>query len=446
MSTQGGRIDALRSAAPPLALSLLMWGLAAAFYLYGFFQRVTPAALAHELAKELAPTATALGWLSATYFYCYAVMQLPSGLLADRFGPRKLFIAATAAAIVGTLLFAIAQSFTTAAIGRGIIGGAAAVGWIGMLKLAAHWFSPQKFASVSGLSLAVGTLGAVLAGFPLRFLSDEFGWRIVVAASAGFAVLLMIGMVFILRDDPADRGYRSWSPTPLTTDALAPSTLRESLAALPLRDLCFLCIGQTAVTGSMVMMAGLWGVPFLTSVFGITARSATALTSLTMIGFAIGSLIFGPWSDRSRQRKKPLLVGTSLVLLGFILLASGLSFTSVWVTSGVLLLIGVAAGSMVVSFAFGKDLVGGQKTATITACVNLSVTLGAIGLQPLFGAILDWRWSGLLIEGVRRYDAQAFQWGFSATALWIALTLVSLIATRDPISLSKRQEATQPIR
>jgi predicted MFS family arabinose efflux permease len=199
MSAQSDRIDALRSAAPPLALSLLMWGLAAAFYLYGFFQRVTPAALAHELAKELAPTATALGWLSATYFYCYAVMQLPSGLLADRFGPRKLFIAATAAAIVGTLLFAVAQSFTTAAIGRGIIGGAAAVGWIGMLKLAAHWFSPQKFASVSGLSLAVGTLGAVLAGFPLRFLSDEFGWRIVVAASAGFAVLLMIGMVFILR-------------------------------------------------------------------------------------------------------------------------------------------------------------------------------------------------------------------------------------------------------
>ena len=116
MSAQGDRIDALRSAAPPLALSLLMWGLAAAFYLYGFFQRVTPAALAHELAKELAPTATALGWLSATYFYCYAVMQLPSGLLADRFGPRKLFIAATAAAIVGTLLFAVAQSFTTAAI------------------------------------------------------------------------------------------------------------------------------------------------------------------------------------------------------------------------------------------------------------------------------------------------------------------------------------------
>jgi len=431
--------DALRSAAPPLALSLLMWGLAAAFYLYGFFQRVTPAALAHELSKELAPTATALGWLSATYFYCYALMQLPSGLLADKFGSRRLFVAASAAAVVGTLLFAFADSFVTAAIGRGIIGGAAAVGWIGMLKLAAHWFTPQKFASVSGLSLAVGTLGAVLAGFPLRLLSDEFGWRLVVASSAGFALLLMLAFMVILRDDPEERGYRSWSPTPQTEDALAKMTIRQSLAALPLRDLIFLCLGQTAVTGSMVMMAGLWGVPFLTTVFEINARSATGMTSFMMVGFAIGSLIFGPWSDRIRQRKMPLLVGTGLVFVGFVLLSSGITMTSLWVTNAVLWLIGIAAGSMVISFAYGKDLVGGQKTATITACVNLSVTLGAIGLQPLFGAILDWKWDGLLVDNVRRYDAVAFQWGFAATALWVALTFVALALARDPLTTNRSQ-------
>lgn len=430
--------DALRAAAPPLALSLLMWGLAAAFYLYGFFQRVTPAALAHELSKELAPTATALGWLSATYFYCYALMQLPSGVLADRLGPRKLFIAAAAAAATGTLLFAFAESFTTAAVGRGIIGGAAAVGWIGMLKLAAHWFSPQKFASVSGLSLAVGTLGAVLAGFPLRLLSDAFGWRIVVAASAGFALLLMVGMIFILRDDPIDRGYRSWSPAPETEDALAKMSLRESLSGLPMKDLIFLCIGQTAVTGSMTMMAGLWGVPFLTTVFEISARTATGFTSLMMVGFAVGSLIFGSWSDRIGQRKKPLLTGTVLVLAGFCLLASGLTFWSLWLTNVLLWMIGISAGSMVVSFAFGKDLVGGRRTATITACVNLSVTLGSIGLQPLFGAILDRQWNGLLVEGVRRYDAQAFQWGFAATALWVALTVLALAVTRDPSKVRRK--------
>lgn len=436
-------MDAARRAAPPLALSLTMWGLAAAFYLFGFFQRVTPAALAHELAKELAPTATALGWLSAAYFYCYALMQIPSGVLADRFGSRRLFIGATASAALGTLLFAYAEDFTTAAIGRGIIGGASAVGWIGMLKLAAHWFSPQKFASVTGLSLAVGTCGAVLAGFPLRFLSDEFGWRLVVASSAGFALILMLVMMAMLRDDPADRGYASFSPAPQTRDALEKTSLKDAFLGLPLRDLAFLCIGQTAVTGSMVMMAGLWGVPFLVTIFEIPARTATGLTSLMMVGFAVGSLLFGPWSDRSRQRKKPLMVGTCLVFLGFSILATGVTFGSLWLTNLVLWCIGISAGSMVVSFAFGKDLVGGHRTATITACVNLSVTLGAIGLQPLFGAILDWQWDGTLVQGVRRYGPEAFQWGFGATALWVLITITALAMARDPLS-SSRTSAVAP--
>jgi len=421
-----------------------MWGLAAAFYLFGFFQRVTPAALAQELAQELAPTATALGWLSATYFYCYAVMQLPAGLLADRFGPRRLFIAATAAAVAGTLLFAWAETFAAAAVGRGIIGAAAAVGWIGMLKLAAHWFSPQKFASISGLSLTVGTIGAVLAGFPLRLLSDEYGWRNVVAGSAGFAALVLLGMLFILRDDPAERGYRSWAPAPQTDDALAKISVLDSLRTLPKKDLALLCLGQTAVTGSVVMMAGLWGVPFLTTLFEISSRTAVTLTSLIPVGFAAGSLVFGPWSDRIGRRKQPLVVGTLGVFAGFVLLASGITLSSLWATAALLSMIGISSGSMVVAFAYGKDLVGGRRTATITALVNLSVTLGSLGLQPLFGFILDWRWDGLVVEGVRRYDATAFQWGFAATALWLGLTAIAQWKTRDAVSPAKTLGLASP--
>jgi MFS family permease len=155
----------------------------------------------------------------------------------------------------------------------------------------------------------------------------------------------------------------------------------------------------------------------------------------------VGSLIFGPWSYRSGQRKKPLITGTILVLVGFSVLASGVTMQSLWLTIVLLLMIGVAAGSMVVSFAFGKDLVGGQRTATVTACVNLSVTLGAIGLQPLFGAILDWRWQGIVVDGVRRYDQYAFQWGFAATAAWVGLTVMAMMAARDPASLSRMREA-----
>jgi len=265
-----------------------------------------------------------------------------------------------------------------------------------------------------------------------------------VAGSAGFAVILLLGMIFILRDDPVERGYRSWAPAPQTEDALAPMRLRDSIASLPLRDLVLLCLGQTAVTGSMVMMAGLWGVPFLTTAFELSGRTAVALTSLITVGFALGSLIFGPWSDRIGQRKKPMLTGTLCVLLGFVILATGITFQSLWITALLLWLIGISSGSMVVSFAYGKDLVGGHRTATITALVNLSVTVGSIGLQPLFGVILDWRWDGLIIDDIRRYDISAFQWGFAATALWLALAALAQWKTRDVTTPARMPESTPP--
>ncbi|MEY3632325.1 MAG: hypothetical protein RI937_523, partial [Pseudomonadota bacterium] len=286
--------------------------------------------------------------------------------------------------------------------------------------------------------------GAVLAGFPLRFLSDEYGWRTIIAGSAVFAAALLIVMIFILRDDPIDRGYRSWAPAPQTEDALAKISLWKSLRALPRKDLGLLCLGQTAVTGSVVMLAGLWGVPFLTSLFEVSSRTAVTLTSLIPVGFAAGSLVFGPWSDRIGRRKQPLIVGTLGVFVGFVLLASGITLFSLWATALLLLMIGVSSGSMVVAFAYGKDLVGGHRTATITALVNLSVTLGSLGMQPLFGFILDWRWDGQLVNGIRRYDANAFQWGFAVTALWLGLTTIAQWKTRDAISPAKTLGSASP--
>jgi hypothetical protein len=125
-------------------------------------------------------------------------------------------------------------------------------------------------------------------------------------------------------------------------------------------------------------------------------------------------------------------------------LASGLTLSSLWMTAILLWMIGIASGSMVVSFAYGKDLVGGHRTATITALVNLSVTLGSLGLQPLFGVILDWRWDGLIVEGVRRYDTAAFQWGFTATALWLGLAAIAQWKTRDAISPAKMPGSASP--
>lgn len=411
------------SVAPPLRLSFAIWGLAACFYLLDFFQRVSPAALALDLSREIATSAVALGSLSSAYFITYAGCQLPGGLLIDRYGSRRVLTGAALLGMVGALVFSQAQTAGSAAAGRLIIGAAGAVAWVGMLKLASHWFSPQRFAGITGLSLAVGGLGGVLSGLPLRLLSDSFGWRAVIVGSALFALALALALYWWLRDEPQQMGFANYAHR-------APQS--DQPFQRPWRDLGFLCLGQVGVTGSMAAMAWLWSVPYLTSQFQLPAATATVYSSLMIVGFSAGGVFFGQLSDRLQRRKWPMLLGSAGTAIGFGLLATGGFQSSLWLTAMVLWLLSFTAGSMVLSFVFAKDLVHGQGTGAIVALVNLSVMVGSIGLPPMFGAILDHFWAGQMQAGVRLYPAEAYRWAFGFLGGWIGLTLLAQALVREP--------------
>jgi len=149
---------------PPLSLAFFVWGLAAALYFMAFFQRVTPAVITRELMAEFAIGAAALGNLSAFYFYSYVGLQIPTGILLDRWGARRVLTLGAAVAAVGTVAFALATSYGHAGLGRLLVGGAVGVAFVAMLKIAAHWFAPSRFAMLSGLALLTGMLGAIGAG------------------------------------------------------------------------------------------------------------------------------------------------------------------------------------------------------------------------------------------------------------------------------------------
>jgi nitrate/nitrite transporter NarK len=137
-----------------------------------------------------------LGNLSAFYFYFYAAMQIPTGVLVDRYGPRIILSIGALVGGIGAMLFAFADSYTSSAIGRGLIGGTVAVAWVSMLKLSTHWFDARRLGTVTGIALAIGTMGAVLAGLPLRTLSDAYGWRNVMGASGVIALVLAAAIFF----------------------------------------------------------------------------------------------------------------------------------------------------------------------------------------------------------------------------------------------------------
>ena len=186
----------------------LIWAIAAGFYSYGFFHRVAPSVIVDELMRSFALDATLLGTLSAAYFYTYAALQVPLGVLLDRFGPRRILMVGALAAAGGGTLFAMADSIGMAILARALIGAGVAVGYIGTLKLVSAWFPLQRFGLLAGLTLAFGTIGAIGAQLPLALLVDAFGWR---ASLLGVGIfgLVLVALIWALVSDAPSTAART---------------------------------------------------------------------------------------------------------------------------------------------------------------------------------------------------------------------------------------------
>ncbi len=414
---------------PPLTLAWTVWGLGALLYLIGFFQRVAPAVVGDELSRTFDLSAASLGNLSAFYFYSYVAMQIPTGLLADRWGPRRLLSLGALVAAIGTLVFAAAPNGSIAGIGRLLVGGSVAVAFVGMLKLASHWLPLKQYAIASGLALFAGICGAVFAGVPLQMSVAAIGWRQVMVVMAILTGLLSICIWWLVRDDPVERGYLSHAPEHSESSAQL-GVWAGLLKVMAYRNTWLLALVPGAVVGCLLTFAGLWGVPFLTSQYGLTPVGAAAVTSTLMVAWALGGPVFGAFSDRIGARKLPYVVGVWVVLIGWLVVVyvPGLP---VWLLVAVLVVIGFFSGCMILGFAFAKESVPISLAGTVSGVVNSGVMSGPMLLQPAMGWMLDRMWQGQQQAGVRIYDLPAYQAGFNLMLAWAALAALLILFSRD---------------
>lgn len=427
---QAGKLSGrLSGAAPPLRLAFAVWGLGAALYLAGFYQRVAPAVITRELMSEFALGAAALGNLAALYYYSYVAMQIPAGVMADRWGPRRVLTAGAALAALGTLLFAFATSYALAGLGRLLIGASVGVAFVAMLKIASHWFAPSRFAMLSGLALCTGVLGAVSAGVPLRLLVDAFGWRGVLAVSGALTAALAVAIWLIVRDDPAELGYASHSHAPPGGRA-GFSVFGGIRRALATRNVWLIFLISGGVSGPPLTFAGLWGVPFLVTNYDLSTVQAASLPSLLLVSWALAGPVLGALSDRMRRRKPVYVLGTALAAAGWavVFLVPGLPLA---LLVALLVATGIVSACVMVGFAIVKESVPVALAGTATGVANMGNMLGGMIMPPLVGWLLDRNWSGALAEGVRVYDFAAYRAGFSPMLAWLALSLLLLAFTRE---------------
>jgi len=415
---------------PPASLSWLVWGLGAAFYLNGFYQRVAPAVMTDYLMADFRIGAAALGNLSAFYFYSYVFMQVPTGVLADRWGPRKLLTAGACVASLGAFLFAAAPTILVANIGRLLIGGSVGVAWVSVLKLSTGWFPSRRFALTSGLALLCGLLGAVSAGVPLRILVNHFGWRPVMFFSAVGALVIAISLWIIVRDDPSERGYKSFAPSDRAESDRPWSILSGLSKVFRYKNTWLLTLAPGGIVGPVLAFSGLWGVPFFTTHYGLSPVKSAALTSTLLVAWGVGGPLLGGLSDRIGLRK-PLYLGgciISCVGWGLILFVQGLP---VWLLTELMIFVGLASGAMIIGFVFAKESVPSPLAGTVTGVCNMGVMMGPMLLQPVMGLVLDKNWSGVMENGIRIYDLGAYRAAFTLMMGWSILAIVLIAFTTE---------------
>lgn len=420
-----------KSMEPPLSLAWLIWGLSALFYLAGFFQRVAPAVMTEELMRDFQISAAGLGHLSGLYFYSYVAMQIPTGILADTLGPRKLLSIGCLVAGFGTLLFALSPGFAGAGIGRFFIGGSVAVAFVGLLKLASSWFPKKLYAFVAGNALSIGLIGAVTAGPPLRFFMDTFSWRGVIGITGGMTLVLGLIIWLVVRDLPEEKGYKGYIPITVQKESLSLKKIGHG----------FVCVGQYrntwllffipgGIVGCILTFSGLWGVPYLVASYNISPAGASSLTSIMLVGWAIGGPFFGWMSDRTRKRKPLFIAGIIGLFLGWILILFFQVFSILQLTM-LLFLTGFLSGCMIISFAFVTESVPLSLSGTVSGLTNMGVMMGPMLLQPVVGKILDINWAGQMVDGVRFYPVEAYEYGFIPMIGWVCISVALLFLTKE---------------
>lgn len=355
-------------------------------YVLSFVHRTAPAAIAGELAEAFAINGALLGALAATYFYVYMALQIPVGVLADTLGPRIIVTAGAVIAGVGSLTFGLAPAWEIAAVGRTLVGCGVAVSFIALLKVCASWFPAERFATLNGITLLAGNLGAVAAGAPLAWLVTMASWRSVFVG-LGVASLALAALTWmVVRDRPEDRRYK-----PLHVGIGVPAGVRwtQALAQVLANRASwpglFVNIG---IGGSYLAFAGLWAVPYLQEVHGLSRAAAAQHASVLLLGVAFGSLIIGLLSDRLRNRRGVMRVYTCLYALSWLpwVLHAKLPL---WASYAWFLGMGLLIPGFVLTWAVAKEANRPEHAGMAISVVNVGIFLGAGVLQPLVGALLD---------------------------------------------------------
>lgn len=406
----------------------IVWLLGASFFFYKYLVQVSPSVMTHDLMSAFHVHGVGLGNLSACYFYAYLLMQIPVGVLLDKYSPRYLTACAILICGLSTYVFSEVSSLTMGCLTRGLIGFGAAFAAVSCFKAASLWFPAKRFALISGMYMTAAMLGAVGGQAPLSFLVADYGWRTSLKIVALIGIILSVLYVLIVRDKKVPRVARpKHDASPLNFWQI----LKNKQAWL-------LSIYSGLAFAPVSVFGGLWGVPFLQQAYHFSAQSSAIAVSWIFIGFAVGAPLLGWWSDRSGKRKPMMMFGTLLALISLMIViyAAGLSLSFICT---LLFLFGFGASGFFISFAMIRELFPLILTATVLGFMNTFDSICEAISEPFVGIFLDATWSGALQEGVHQFSTLGYRLALSLLPLYLIVAFIVLMFIQETYCKSREE-------
>jgi sugar phosphate permease len=399
-------------------------------YILVYFHRMAPGVVSEFLMADFGISGARLGSLAAVYFAVYAVMQIPSGVIADTLGTRTSITFGNLVAGIGSIVFGLAPGFEMALTGRFLVGIGVSVVFISIMKNNAEWFHEKVFGIMSGLTLFFGNLGSVLAAGPLSQVLTVFQWRTVFTGIGTLSLCLALAGFFLVRNRPRDMGFdppNTYAGHMDTRNRHWVTNLKSVAMTLQVWPGFWVQLGMI---GSSYSFMGLWGIRYMQDVHLLSRAAAANLITAQLLSFALGALFWGWISDRTGRRKPFLVSAAAIYLLSWLMLMY-LPWTAG--ISGYLIFIfmGFAASGFVITFAAAKEIVHPHLSGMGVSVVNTGCFIGTAIAQPLVGYIADLTWDGTLAAGVRIYSAADYQNGFMAMILFAILALVAAFRVRE---------------
>ena len=404
----------MTSATPIARQAYNIYAVLCAGFLASQFYRVSNAVIAPELMRELSITPEAMGFVTGIFFLVFAAAQLPVGVLLDRYGLRRTMSGLFLIAVLGSIVFALAEDVFWLAVGRGLMGLGCAAGLMGSLVAISRWFEPARFAPLSSLLYTLGGAGLLLATTPLAWIAAEFGWRSAFWMMASLTALLAMLLYAIVRNRPS-------SSTESADEAH--ETLGQVLLGMRTvfgnRQLWLICAIQFVNYGTVLSVAGLWAGPYLNDVHSLDGVTRGNVLLALNIAMLVGVMTFSAVERWLNSRKWTIFGGGCVSAITLLILALYPQL-NLWTATSLLILFALSSAYIMLIHAHARAVLPDHIVGRGLTLQNLAVFLGVFVLQWATGFIVG----GFdAPDGIAPVDAYQTLFAFLAGVTVVALCI-----------------------